>query len=167
MKCPTCKQMMEHRNPNKYQYFESGLNNVFLEGVDMFSCACGESIVRIPAVDELHRFIGLRILEKTSSLNGNELRFLRKNVGISAIKLSNLIGVDNATLSRWENGKQSISKPHDLLLRLIYCNMKRINPEEIVHMILDNFPEIQSKHIKIPSYVIPKMDWIGLQTSIL
>ncbi len=159
MECPSCKHIMENRRLNEYQYLESGLDNVILEGIYTFKCACGESIVKIPVVDELHRLIGLRIIGKNFSLTGNEIRFLRKNMGMSAIKIATLMGVDNATVSRWEHGKQEVSKPHDRLLRLIYCNMKRINPDEIIRIIQDEFPEIQNGHIDIPPYVIPEKEW--------
>jgi len=164
MKCPNCKHTMGLKKSVRYQYLESGLDNLILEGIDIFECACGENIVRIPAVDKLHRLVGLRIIEKNSPLTGAEIRFLRKNMGMSAISLASLMGVDNASVSRWENGKQKISKPHDLLLRLIYCNMKRINPDEIVHIIQDEFPGIQTRHTDIPPYIIPESEWSRRQS---
>ena len=162
MKCPNCKHEMDHNKSVRYHYVESGLDNLFLEDIDIFECTCGESIVRIPAVDELHRLVGLRIIKKNSPLVGSEIRFLRKNMGMSAIKLAGFMGIDNATVSRWENGKQKISKSHDHFLRLIYCNMKRINPDRIVNILQDKFPIIQNNHIDIPPYVIPQEEWSRL-----
>jgi putative zinc finger/helix-turn-helix YgiT family protein len=164
MKCPNCKHTMENRKSKEYRYLESGLDNVILESIDVFECPCGESIVRIPVVDNLHRHIGLRIIGKKAQLTGKEIRFLRKNMGMSALKLAGSIGVDNATISRWENGKQQVSKSHDLLLRLIYCNMKRINPNDIVHIIQDEFPEVENGKVDIPPYVIGEMELSGFQS---
>jgi putative zinc finger/helix-turn-helix YgiT family protein len=162
MKCPNCKHVMKHDTADRYHYIESGLDNLILEGIDIFGCPCGENIVRIPAVDELHKLVGLRIIIKNTPLTGNEIRFLRKNMGMSATKLAGLMGIDNATVSRWENEKQKISKSHDHFLRLIYCNMKRINPKQIVDIIQNEFPSIQNSHMDIPPYVIPQKEWAAL-----
>jgi len=153
---------MEHHKSARYRYVESGLDNLILEDIDVFKCACGENIVRIPGVDELHRLVGMRIIEKNSPLTGSEIRFLRKNMGMSAMKLAGFMGIDNATVSRWENGKQKISKSHDHFLRLIYCNIKRISLDRIVSIIQDEFPSIQNHHIDIPPYVIPQSEWSSL-----
>ena len=150
---------MVHNKTAEYHYVESGLDNLILQDINVFECVCGENIVRIPAVDELHRLVGMRIIEKIAPLTGNEIRFLRKNMGMRAMKLAGFMGIDNATVSRWENGKQKISKSHDHFLRLIYCNLNRINPDRIVRIIQDEFSSIQNNHTDIPPYVIPQAEW--------
>jgi len=159
MKCPNCQKEMENIKAESYQYLESGLDNVVLSGIDIFRCACGEEIASIPSIDQLHTLIGLRLVKKDSLLNGKEIRFLRKNIVVSAQKLAKQMGVDNATISRWENDKQRITKSHDLHLRLIYCNMKRIPPEVINHLIQEEFPKVQEAYKEIPPYVIPQTEW--------
>ena len=159
MKCHACQKEIKHIIAESYHYLESGLDNVILSGIDIFQCPCGEEVVGIPSIDVLHTLVGLRLVKKDSLLNGKEIRFLRKNIGVSAQKLAKQMGVDNATISRWENDKQRITKSHDLHLRLIYCNMKRIPPEVISHLIQEEFPKVQEAYKEIPPYVIPQTEW--------
>ncbi|MEA3428750.1 MAG: helix-turn-helix domain-containing protein [Thermodesulfobacteriota bacterium] len=106
-------------------------------------------------VPQLNSLIGLNLIKKKSLLSGKEINFLRKNMGLTATKLSLYIGVDNATISRWENGTQNISKPHDYLLRLVYSSIKSIPAEKIKHLIEKDFKEIKPKQKKISKYKIP------------
>ena len=108
----------------------------------------------IPAMPELHSLIGLNLIKKKSLLNGQEIRFLRKNIGLTATKLSKIVGVDNATMSRWENNNQSIDKSHDRLIRLIYSNIKAIPTIEIKHLIEEDFAKIKPQKKDTPQYTI-------------
>jgi len=154
MKCPVCNSEAVCTQ-GTYHYKESGLDNVYLEGVDVCKCSCGEVIVSIPAMPQLHSVISLAIIEKKSLLIGQEIRFLRKNMGLTATRLSKFIGVDNATISRWENGSQTITKPHDHLIRLVYSNIKGIPKDRIKHLIKENFEEIEPKQKEVLKTIIP------------
>ncbi len=153
MKCPNCNSKTVCIK-SKYHYTECGLDNVFLEGVNIWKCSCGEQLVSIPAMPELHSLIGLNLIKKKSLLHGQEIRFLRKNIGLTATKLSKIIGVDNATMSRWENNNQSIDKSHDRLIKLIYSNIKNIPTSAIKHLIEEDFAKIKPKQIDMPKYTI-------------
>ena len=154
MKCPVCNsETVCTQDP--YHYMESGLDYVYLEGIDVCKCSCGEVIVSIPAMPQLHSIIGLGIIKKRSLLVGQQIRFLRKNMGLTATKLSKIIGVDNATISRWENGNQPIDKSHDRLIRLVYSNIKSIPEEEIKHLIEEDFVEIEPEQKEILKQIIP------------
>ena len=63
MKCPICNSEMEC-NQESYHYVESGLENVQLDGIDVFRCSCGEEIINIPAMPELHSLIALELIKK-------------------------------------------------------------------------------------------------------
>lgn len=154
MKCPVCNSETVCAR-DTHHYTESGLDYVYLEGVDVCKCSCGEAIVSIPAMPQLHSVIALAIIKKKSLLIGQEIRFLRKNMGLTATKLSKIIGVDNATISRWENGSQTITKPHDHFIRLVYSNIKGIPEDEIKHLIQEDFEGIEPKQKKILQYIIP------------
>lgn len=158
MKCPICNSEMEC-NQESYHYIESGLENIYLDGIDGFRCSCGEEIINIPAMPELHYLIALELIKKKSLLGNREIRFLRKNMGLTGIILSKYIGVDNATLSRWENNVQTIDKSHDRLLRLIYSNIKGISPDEIKHLIQEDFAYIKPEKIEMPVFTIPRENW--------
>ena len=159
MKCPECNSEMV-RKTESHHYTESGLDDVYLKGIEICKCSCGEKIVNIPAMPELHSLLSLSLIKKTSLLNGKEIRFLRKNMDLTAKKLSKYIGVDNATLSRWETGNQAIDKSHDRLLRLIYSNIKHLSPEETRHLIEKDFEKIQPEQKAVPPHTIPVDEWL-------
>ena len=154
MKCPICNSEMTCRT-NTYHYRESGLDNIYLLGVEIYDCNCGEEFVSIPTIPELHTLIGLNLVKKNALLNGKEIKFLRKNMGMTAKKLSEYAGFNNATISRWENGTQTITKPHDLYLRLLYLNNKGIHTDTIRHLIEDSFPKVKLKPEETIKYTIP------------
>ncbi|MGE0084391.1 MAG: type II TA system antitoxin MqsA family protein [Desulfococcaceae bacterium] len=142
MKCLTCNQSEMICKKVKYLYEESGLDNIYLEDTDVYLCpCCNEEIVSIHNIPELHDLIGKALTEKKSMLTGKEIRFLRKNAGLSAKKFARMIGVDNATLCRWENGEQNHTSPNDKLIRLVYSGIKGLPTR---HLITDEFENIKS-----------------------
>jgi putative zinc finger/helix-turn-helix YgiT family protein len=157
MRCPNCKSKLFWEK-GIHHYKECGLNNILLEGVEMCTCSCGEKIVNIPAMPNLHNVIGLDIIKKKALLNGKEVRFLRKNMGMAAKKLAEIIGVDNATISRWESDDQRISRSNDRFIRLVYSEIKGHPTEEIKHLV-EAFGEIKNKKVETPSYKIPLELW--------
>jgi transcriptional regulator with XRE-family HTH domain len=53
-------------------------------------------------------------------LSGADIRYLRKQLGLSARQWAVLLRIDSATLSRWENGEEPIGSQSDALIRLLY-----------------------------------------------
>lgn len=158
MKCHVCRSEMRC-GEEVYHYLECGLDNVFLSDVEICRCDCGEEIVSIPATPDLHSLIGLDLLKKKSPLNDKEIRFLRKNIGLTATLLSKYLGVEIETVSRWENGKTKPTLPHDRLIRMIYANIKGIPPDEIRHFIENDFAKIDLNETETPIYTIPSNRW--------
>lgn len=157
MRCPICKNELDWKK-GIHHYKECGLDNIFLDGVEICTCSCGEKIVNIPAMPSLHNVIGLDIIKKKALLNGKEIRFLRKNMGMAAKKLAEIIGVDNATISRWESDGQDISRSNDRFIRLVYSEIKELPTEEIKHLMGD-FGKIENKKVETPNYKIPLELW--------
>ena len=159
MRCPVCDSETVCQT-GKHRYVESGLDNVFISGIEICKCPCGEEIVNVPAVPELHSLIGLFLVKKKALLTGKEIRFLRKNMGLTGKKLSDYIGVDNATISRWEKGSQAINKPNDRLLRLLYCNIKGIPQEEVKQSVVEEFHDIMPEQRDMPDHIIALEQWL-------
>jgi putative transcriptional regulator len=153
MRCYNCGKDMSVKR-GKHHYIESGLDNVYLLNIDFLECDCGEKMVCIPFVPELNKLIGKNIIKKQSPLNGKEIRFLRKNMGLKAQVLKEMLGVDNATISRWEKGTQKMSPSNDRLLRIIYANMMNVPKENIAQLITDGFRGIGSSNTVPPPYQI-------------
>ena len=103
-----------------YHYKLSGLNLVFLIGVEVEACRdCGAESPSIPRLGELHRIIAHHLINKADRLAGDELRFLRKLAGIPAKKFAELLRVTPEHLSGGENGRRPLSYSVDKLARAI------------------------------------------------
>jgi DNA-binding transcriptional regulator YiaG len=103
---------------NRHHYTESGLTNVWLaNGFTATKTKYGEG-VSIRGVDVLHRAIA-QVLANKSKLTGAEVRFLRKEMGLSQRGLGELLGVTDQAVALWER-KGRLPRTADRLLRLIY-----------------------------------------------
>jgi DNA-binding transcriptional regulator YiaG len=74
----------------------------------------------ISDMDGLHKAIGLWLVTSKKDFSGEEIRFLRHELLLSQNALSKLLGVSEQAIRRWENGKVSMPKPSETLLRLLY-----------------------------------------------
>lgn len=164
MECFECGRQMEC-SKEIYHFEECGLDNVFLDSVEVCKCPCGEVEVCIPAMKELHQLIGLQIIRKDSLLNGKEIKFLRKSLGLSGIKLHQIMGANNSTISRWESGSQPISEPNDKLLRMIYvalADLSLVTKEDQItvmrSLVNNSFPGIKTIVGAMQKYLIPVND---------
>ena len=101
-----------------YHYTESGLQNVWLKnGYVVHDTPYGKSVA-IHDVEGLHKLIG-RNLAQQPKLTGAELRFLRKEMGMSQSALGLLLGTSDQNISLWER-RGRIPKTSDRLIRLLY-----------------------------------------------
>ena len=121
--CPRCKGTLRDRAATEkrpYRYSISGLENVFLIGINVRSCSnCGLEAPTIPKAGQLNRMLLNGILSQAAKLQGFQLSYIRKSVGMSARKFSSLLGITPESLSRIENGKQAQSQSVDRLARAI------------------------------------------------
>jgi len=101
-----------------YHYTESGLRNVWLANGYTVRKFEGEESVAINDADELHRAIG-RALACKPCLTGLEVRFLRKELGLSQKRLADMLGSTEQTVSLWER-KGRMPKGLDRILRALY-----------------------------------------------
>ncbi|MDA8215221.1 MAG: helix-turn-helix domain-containing protein [Nitrospiraceae bacterium] len=122
MKCHICGEIMQ-KTKGSYVYRESGLDNVVLTGITIYKCSCGEKMPEISNIDGLHRVIANALVKKKTPLSGKEVRFLRKQIGLSAKELAAVLGVNPVTVSRWENEIELIGPANDKLIRMLYIQM--------------------------------------------
>jgi transcriptional regulator with XRE-family HTH domain len=102
-----------------YHYTECGLDNVFIEGLDIVSDHAGESTVTIPAIGLLHEVIAEGIVMLPTKMSGRELRFLRTEMGMTQAQLAEIIKVTLLTVSRWEREETPIRDAAEMLIRLM------------------------------------------------
>ena len=115
MICPACGKQPSH-TVEQYQYRESGLNNVFVRGVGIDRCKCGQEYVQLPGAQEVHDQVASALLSKSSLLTGPESKFLRKWLRMTSEEMAKALGYTRVTVSRWEN--DGLSAKTDRTLRL-------------------------------------------------
>jgi putative zinc finger/helix-turn-helix YgiT family protein len=126
MNCIECGNAMKTSREN-YRYTECGLKNVTLMGIEVRRCPhCGNYEISLPHIEELHRFLARKLIEKTTRFTGEEVRFLRKSLGLSGVDFARGIGVTEETVSRWENNATPIGPQADRLLRLIVAQGQKM-----------------------------------------
>lgn len=121
-KCPACGEKAAAVRKD-YRFQESGLKNVVLKNIEVVECSqCGD-LPRIPRLNDLMRAIALALIVKPVELTGEDVRFLRKFLQLTADRFSRVLGVDPSTVSRWETGDQEIGQQSDRLIRLVAFHM--------------------------------------------
>jgi transcriptional regulator with XRE-family HTH domain len=149
-KCYNCGKTMVGQRQN-YRYTECGLNSVTLKDIIVFNCECGSIVPEIPRIGNLHEIIAFDILSKDSLLSAEEIRFVRKVAGYSSTELAQVMAVTKGVMSRWENGKATIGKESDRLLRFAcFFNIaKSTAPDTDVDDVLEHVKK--SRDINLPA----------------
>lgn len=102
-----------------YNYNECGLDNVILKDLDALINNAGDQVVRIPAINALHKVLLEAVAVKEGGLNGKEIRFIRTELGLTQSELAKLLGKDGQTIGRWERGENPIEQSADTLVRIM------------------------------------------------
>jgi|SRR5215831_168446 len=154
MKCEICQGRTRLLKDQEYRYIESGLNHVYLQGVDVEFCEeCNEKSPLIPRILELHSVIGWNLALQPTTLRGTAIKFMRKQLGMRAREWAELMRVDVSTFSRWENDEQVLGPQSDTLLRLLYfyiCEQRDggMLPAQLVHRLATD-PRYGSDEVEI------------------
>jgi putative zinc finger/helix-turn-helix YgiT family protein len=155
--CQDCGKSQE-TSRGDYRYLESGLDNVIICDIEMIKCSCGEESALIPGILAVHKAIANCLLEKETQLTGKEIRFLRKEMRLKGRDFANLVSIDNATLSRWENGKTKPSVKADRLIRVLYA-IKMKPAKELASI---TFKSISRGQSEIAIHVVTTKEEINL-----
>lgn len=120
----TCGDKPEIKKVALYHYRECGLPNVYLAGIKVAHCEkCGERFPIISSILDLYDKIGEAVALKPRTLTGIEVKFLRKQLGMTATKWASYLKTDKTNVSRWENDRQPMSKQADALVRYLYFRL--------------------------------------------
>lgn len=123
MNC-NCGARIKAKSVALYNYKECGLPNVFLVGIDVAVCGkCGERYPVIPTILDLYEKIAEAVALKPVSLTQNEVKFLRKQLGLTAAQWATYLKMDKSSVSRIENGHNPISRQFDALVRFLYFRL--------------------------------------------
>lgn len=102
---------------NSHHYTESGLQNVYIDGLVPFEDDDGDLVITIPAINELHAVISLGIVSHEHGISGSELRFLRTEMGLTQSELAEIVHHDKQTIGRWERGEFEIDSKAETIIR--------------------------------------------------
>lgn len=126
-----------------YHYIESGLKNIWLtSGYEVKKTPYGEA-VSIQDVEGLHRLIGT-IIAKRPKLTGPELRFLRKEMGMSQNALADFIGISDQNISLWER-RGRIPQAADRIIKLVYLETVSKNGNVKIKETIERLNELDAK----------------------
>src|SRR5262245_10544638 len=104
-----------------YRYTEAGLRNIWLmNGYAVKRTPYGET-VSIRDLEGLHRYIG-SVIAKQVRLCGPELRFLRREMGMSQRELAEFVGTSEQNVSLWER-RGRVPQAADRIVKLAYLEM--------------------------------------------
>lgn len=143
VKCPFCKADDAQKSRVVHHFLESGLDNVYLNNVEMIKCPhCGEEVVRLPHSVELMRCIAQEVILVPRALSSKEIRFLRKSLHLKSQEFADLIGVDRVSMSRWENDNASPEKVTDRFIRLI-CAVKIGLEKDMIDRLIVHFEKTE------------------------
>ena len=95
-----------------YHYLECGLDDVYLVN----------GYPWLDSIDSLHTTIGKLLVQKAGSLDGCEILFFRRELGLSQKVLGKRLDVNLQTVWRWENDKGRIKPDKDVSLRALYLD---------------------------------------------
>ena len=167
MQCGNCGKTacIVHGN---YKFNESGLENVVLCGIELIKCShCGNEDPIIPAMDDLFRTIALALVRKPYRLAGEEVRYLRKYMGLTGDGFSRLLHVDKTTLSKWENNDDPVGVQSDLAIRMLAMSQNKELRDKLTEVV-GEFEKIKfraSSNRKKRSKYVPQRPSIEVNAS--
>jgi putative zinc finger/helix-turn-helix YgiT family protein len=119
--CKDCLREFTATTAKPYHFIDSGLPNVYLAGVKYWVCAkCDQQAAEIPAALKLLAAIAESLVRKPGLLTGDEIRFLRKELGKKASDFALLINKTPEHFSKLENNQLPLTEDTDKLVRLTY-----------------------------------------------
>ena len=129
-----------------YDFRESGLDYVVLNNIEQVRCeSCGniDPFIRNPK-RLLERLI-VGVASKPGRLEGQDVRFIRKQLKMTQEAFGRLFHVDKTTVSKWENDADAIGEQSDLLIRSVAITLSDVS-KDLSRKIVEGFGEIASKH---------------------
>ena len=104
-----------------FHYEQCGLDHVWLaNGFRVEETEYGSGFA-IDHADALHHAIARFIVNSPRPLRGQEARFLRTVLGLSQADMARLLGVDRATVIRWERERMKpLGRIQDIAVRATY-----------------------------------------------
>lgn len=108
-----------------YKYTGCGLDNIYLAGgYKIKKTPFGEGVT-IQDLEGLHDCIMCDLVCNKPNWTGAELRFIRKEMGLTQKSLGLFVSRDAQTVALWEKDKQAVPDESTNILRGIYISRKK------------------------------------------
>src|SRR5258708_35710032 len=91
---------------------------------------------------QLQREVLFLLAKKTTSLTGNELRFIRQYLEMSTHAFAKLFGVTHAAVLKWENEESKMNPSTEICIRLNVLDHLKVTDKEFRKLYLKLNPEI-------------------------
>ncbi|TXL80415.1 helix-turn-helix domain-containing protein [Vineibacter terrae] len=127
-----------------FHYTQCGLDNVWLRnGYEAEETEYGPGF-KIDRADDLHRAIARSIVNDNRPLRGQEVRFLRVMLHLSQEHMAKLLGIDRATVIRWEKARdKTLNVMQDIAVRTTYAS--RIDGASFVLSVIKELQEADER----------------------
>jgi len=126
-----------------FRYTGCGLDDIWLISGYTVEEHDGEQAVTIRNLEGLHKAIGESLIQRKKILSSKEVRFLRRQIGITQSEMARLVGCDAQQIARYEKGENKMPGPTDRLVRMLY--KEHIGGDVPVRAILKALDELDSR----------------------
>lgn len=109
------------------KYCHLAADDLYLENGYESSIVCGEEVFSYISEDKLEVAIAQHLVHLPKPLNGPQLRFLRRKLGLSQEALAQNVDKDVQTIARLEKSKDALPRPIELVIRLVF--IKQFSPQ--------------------------------------
>jgi DNA-binding transcriptional regulator YiaG len=135
----------------RYHYVECGLDNVWLVNGFEREDFEGEIFTRVLDTDLLHRSIAHGLAKHAAKLEGQAVRFIRKELDITQGNLSLMLGVTAQTVARWEKGEVEIPRAAELIIRALMLTQLEGNVDvcELVKTLSEADEPVRQQFLKL------------------
>jgi len=124
-----------------YHYTECGLDNVLIKRVEVKINDVGDKVLMLGNVKAFDAAIALAICTKPYRLNAVEIRFLRKHLRLTQVKLGELLHKSRVTVNRWESELLDIDPNAETIIRLF--TLEAIGKSKLFDMSILKVPSLE------------------------
>lgn len=137
---------------SSYHYTECGLQNVFIRGLAPIIDDDGDEVIQIPSINGLHIAIAEGIVTHEKGISGDELRFLRTEMGYTQAELARVVHVDKQTIGRWERGDTPLDSTAEVVVRKLAIEKLLIPYNDSIERLAESsVPSAETQPINIDS----------------
>jgi DNA-binding transcriptional regulator YiaG len=129
-------------------YRGCGLDNIVLmNGFECIEDDDGEMLISVHDVDGLHRAIADYLIINRKQLSGKEIRFIRRQMGLSQSEMGIFMRLSDQQIARYEKDQFQLTGATDVLFRGFYKSFAEngVNLRQMANELLARDEEVASE----------------------